>query len=114
MCSSTDNPWSLEAWGQAHKAAGKAGLHTPASRMLHAQPWFTLLSFVQVRMLADPQGKLAKALGVEVDAPPLGLASKRYSAVIKDNTFKSFNLEADGFGLTCSLATVIVDQLKEA
>lgn len=65
-------------------------------------------------MLADPQGKLATALGVDVDAPPLGLASKRYSAVINDNVIKSFNLEEDGFGLTCSLANVVLGQLAQA
>jgi len=67
----------------------------------------------QIRMLADPQGKLAKALGVDADVPPLGLVSKRYSAVIKDNQVKTFNLEADGFGTTCSVASATIDQLKD-
>ena len=69
---------------------------------------------VQVRLLADPQGKLAKALGVDADVPPLGLVSKRYSSVINDNVIKSFNLEGDGFGLSCSLANAIISQLKDA
>lgn len=69
---------------------------------------------LQVRLLGDPQGKLAKALGVSTEVPPLGLVSKRYSAVINDNVIKSFNLEGDGFGLTCSLSSAIVSQLKEA
>lgn len=69
---------------------------------------------LQVRMLADPQGKLAKALGVETDVPPLGLVSKRYSAVVNDNVIKTFNLEGDGFGTTCSLANATINQLKEA
>ena len=68
----------------------------------------------QIRMLADPQGKLAKALGVDADVPPLGLVSKRYSSVINDNVIKSFNLEGDGFGLTCSLANATISQLKDA
>lgn len=69
---------------------------------------------MQVRVLADPQGKLAKALGVDTEVPPLGLISKRYSAVIVNNKVKAFNLEADGTGLTCSLANVVLDQLKSA
>jgi len=90
VCTSTDNGFALAAWAAEHKAQGK------------------------IRMLADPQGKLAKALGVDADVPPLGLVSKRYSAVIKDNEVKAFNLEGDGFGTTCSLASATIGQLKEA
>lgn len=36
---------------------------------------------------------------------------RRYSMVIVDNEIKSFNVEADGTGLTCSLSNVIMDQL---
>jgi 2-Cys peroxiredoxin 5 len=89
-CTSTDNGYALAAWAKEHNAEGK------------------------IRMLADPEGKLAKALGVDATVPPLGLVSKRYSAVIKDNEVKAFNLEGDGFGTTCSLASATIGQLKEA
>ena len=71
---------------------------------------------MQVRLLADPQAKLAKALGVDTNLPPLGLVSKRYSAVINDNTIKFFNLESEegGTGLACSLASSTLGQLKDA
>lgn len=41
--------------------------------------------------------------------PMFGLC--RFSAVIEDNKFKTFNVEPDGLGLTCSLSSKIVDQL---
>lgn len=40
------------------------------------------------------------------------LPAYRYSMVIVDNVIKSVNVEADGVGLSCSLANVILDQLK--
>jgi len=90
--------------GPLHLALNPPLLYSPALKV----------QSTQIRMLADPQGKLAKALGVDADVPPLGLVSKRYSAVIKDNEVKAFNLEGDGFGTTCSLASATIGQLKEA
>ncbi len=36
----------------------------------------------------------------------------RYSAVIQDNVIKAFNEEPDGTGLTCSLASKALEDLK--
>ena len=51
-----------------------------------------------------------KAQGMVVECP-LYTASCRYSAVIEGGKFKSFNLEADGTGTTCSLAPNLMSQL---
>lgn len=91
-CVAVNDPFVMEAWGEAHHATGK------------------------VRMLADTNAELTKALGVDIDMTQgLGsVRSKRYSAVVVDNVIKTFNLEADGTGLSCSLSNVVLDQLKSA
>ena len=38
----------------------------------------------------------------------------RYSAVVNDNVITHLNVEPDGSGLTCSLANVVLKQLKES
>lgn len=61
----------------------------------------------KIRMLADPEGKLVKAMGLDFDgaAAVLGNArSKRFSAVIEDGKVKHIEVEPDNTGLTCSLA----------
>ncbi|MCA9558846.1 MAG: redoxin family protein, partial [Myxococcales bacterium] len=66
----------------------------------------------KVRMLADPAGDFAKAVGLDVNAAALGgLRSKRYSMIIEDGVVKSLNVEPDGFGLTCSLSKPLLEQL---
>lgn len=72
----------MEAWGKEHKADGK------------------------VRMLADPQAIFTKAVGLDTNLPDLGgVRSKRYSMVLEDGVVKALNVEPDGTGLTCSLAS---------
>lgn len=74
----------MSAWGKQNNATGK------------------------VRMLADPSAAFSKQLELTVDLPPLGgVRSKRYSMVIDNGVVKSLNVEADGTGLTCSLADKI-------
>jgi peroxiredoxin 5 len=89
VCLSVNDPFVHSAWGKAHGADGK------------------------VRMLADTNADLTKALGVEIDlTKALGsVRSKRYSAIIEDGVFKTFNVEPDGTGLTCSLAEPILKDL---
>jgi peroxiredoxin 5 len=89
VCLSVNDPFVHSAWGTAHGADGK------------------------VRMLADTNADLTKALGVEIDlTKALGsVRSKRYSAIIEDGVFKTFNVEPDGTGLTCSLAEPILKDL---
>ena len=88
-CISVNDPFVMDAWGKSLGADGK------------------------VRMLADTHGELAKALGVELQIAPLGgLRSKRFAAVIHDNTVVEMDVEPDGTGATCSLAAPVLAKLK--
>lgn len=59
-------------------------------------------------MLADPSAQLTKSLGLEQDLPPLGgIRSKRFSMVVESGVVTSLNVEPDGTGLSCSLASKI-------
>lgn len=87
-CISVNDAFVMAAWGAAHGAEGK------------------------VRMLADPAGDYAKALGLDVNAAVLGgTRSKRFSMIIEDGAVTAINVEPDGFGLSCSLSNAIIDQL---
>lgn len=89
ICTSVNDPFVMAAWGAANGAEGK------------------------VRMLADTNAELARALGVDMEIAALGgVRSKRYSAVVEDGVITAFNLEPEGTGLTCSLAPVILADLK--
>ena len=57
-------------------------------------------------MLADTQGKLAKALDLELDLSGVlgSVRIKRFSLVAVDGKVAEVNVEADGTGMTCSLA----------
>ena len=72
----------MAAWGDATGASGK------------------------IRMLADADAILAKALGVEFNTSGgLGfLRSRRWSALIEDGVVKQWNLEPPEGGMTCSLS----------
>jgi 2-Cys peroxiredoxin 5 len=88
VCVSVNDAFVMSAWGESQGAQGK------------------------VRMLADPQGAFAKAVGLDVQAPNLGgIRSKRYSMLIEDGVVKALNVEPDGFGLTCSLSNTLLDAL---
>jgi len=88
-CVSVNDPFVMEAWGDAHKATGK------------------------VRMLADPAGEFTKAIDMTLDlSAALGnVRSKRYSLVVENGVVKKINVEPDNTGLTCSLAPEILKQL---
>lgn len=87
-CVAVNDAFVMEAWGQAHGTAGK------------------------VRMLADPAGAFTQALGLGVDAAVLGgLRSQRYAMVIEDGVVTHLQVEPDGFGLSCSLAPALIDQI---
>ena len=61
----------------------------------------------KVRMLADTCGDLTKALELELDlAKVLGnVRCKRFSILVEDGKAAQVNVEPDGTGLTCSLAS---------
>ena len=66
----------------------------------------------QFVMAADPQGKFALAVGMDVDAPALGgLRSKRYAMVIEDGVVTQFLPEEDGFNVLASTAECVLDTL---
>ena len=92
-CSKTHLPgyvndaFVMAAWGEAVGAGGK------------------------VRLLADPTGTFTKALGLEVNAPALGgLRSKRYAMIVDNGVVTQLELEPDGFGLSCSLSSSMIDR----
>ncbi|XP_055341713.1 peroxiredoxin-5, mitochondrial-like isoform X2 [Paramacrobiotus metropolitanus] len=88
-CLAVNDPFVMDAWGKEHKVGSN------------------------IHMLADPDGKFTKAVGLELAANPvLGNArSKRYSAIVEDGVVKKLNVEPDGTGTTCSLADAIVNDL---
>jgi len=89
ICVAVNDAFVCGAWKDAHKAEGK------------------------VRVLADPAGQFTKALGLELDlSAALGNSrSKRYSAYVVDGEIKVLNVEADGTGLSCSLAPGLLSQI---
>ena len=67
----------------------------------------------KIRMLADTNAELTKALGLEVEVDVLGgLRSKRYSMLIDDGTITAINVEPDSFGTEVSLAPTLFDSLR--
>ena len=87
-CISVNDAHVMREWGKAQGADGK------------------------VKMIADAAGVFAKAIGLDVQSAGLGgLRSKRYSMLIENGTVTKLNVEPGGFGLTCSLATNIVNEL---
>lgn len=66
----------------------------------------------KVRMLADTNAELAKALGLDFNAAALGgTRCKRFSAFVDNGVVKALNIEPEGTGLTCSLSNVILEQI---
>lgn len=73
VCVSVNDPFVMDAWGKSGNAE-------------------------EIMMVADPDGELAKAMGVELDASAagLGIRSSRYSLVAEDGEIKVLNLEKGG------------------
>jgi len=79
VCTAVNDPAVLRAWGEQANATGK------------------------VTMLADGNGDLARALGLEVDLTKAGMAkrSRRYSMVVDNGVVKQLNVEEPGaFGVS--------------
>ncbi len=72
ICVSVNDPWVMQAWGEASGAA-EGG----------------------ITMLADSSGAFTKAIGMDFDAPPVGFAgrSKRYAMLVEDGVVQVLNLE---------------------
>ncbi|XP_076025130.1 peroxiredoxin-5, mitochondrial isoform X1 [Genypterus blacodes] len=88
-CIAVNDAFVMAAWGKEHGADGK------------------------VRMLADPTGAFTKAVDLLLDSDQIvqvlgNKRSKRYSMLVEDGVVKKINVEPDGTGLTCSLASNIL------
>ncbi|XP_012970193.3 peroxiredoxin-5, mitochondrial [Mesocricetus auratus] len=90
-CLSVNDVFVTEEWGRAHKAEGK------------------------VRFLADPTGAFGKETDLLLDDSLVSLFGnrrlKRFCMVVDNGIVKALNVEPDGTGLTCSLASTIISQL---
>ncbi len=69
----------------------------------------------KVRILADHNAELTRALGVEFDLTSKfgigGIRCKRFSALVENGTVTIMKVEPDGGGLTCSLAPNLLSSL---
>ena len=72
ICVSVNDPFVMNAWGEATGATA-AGL----------------------TMLADPQSAFTTAIGLNFDAPPVGLMgrSKRYAMLVEDGVVRLLHVE---------------------
>nr|QCI61226.1 peroxiredoxin-5 [Trachidermus fasciatus] len=92
VCISVNDAFVMAAWGKEHGTDGK------------------------VRMLADPTGAFTKAVDLLLDSDQIVQAlgnkrSKRYAMLVEDGVVKKINVEPDGTGLTCSLASNVLADL---
>jgi glutaredoxin/glutathione-dependent peroxiredoxin len=73
-CLSVNDAFVMDAWGKSHNAGDK------------------------VLMLADGNGELTKALGLELDARGYGMGSRsqRYAMVVDNGVVKTLNVEKGG------------------
>ncbi len=64
----------------------------------------------KIMMLGDGNGMFAKATGLDVDIPGMGLRNKRYSMIVEDGVVRQLNVE-DKSGVNVSGAETILGQL---
>jgi len=88
FCLAVNDAFVMDAWGKAGSAGGK------------------------VRMLADGNGTLTKALGLEMDGSQFGLGqrSQRYAMIIRDGKVEAL-LKEPGPGLSASSAEAVLQKL---
>jgi peroxiredoxin len=88
FCLAVNDAFVMDAWGRAGSAGGK------------------------VRMLADGNGALTRALGLEMDATGFGMGqrSQRYAMIIRDGTVEAL-LKEPGPGLNASSAEAVLQRL---
>ena len=88
VCLAVNDPWVMQAWGDAHGAAGK------------------------VTMLPDGNGAFTKAMGLEQDlsGATLGVRGKRFSMIVDDGVVESLEVETSK-GVSVSGADACLVQL---
>lgn len=88
-CTAVNDAFVLAAWGKARGVQDK------------------------IALLADGNGDLARAVGLELDATGFGLGvrSKRYAAVLEDGVVQALHVEANPGQVTDSSADAILRDL---
>lgn len=88
ICLAVNDAFVMDAWGKAQGATGK------------------------VRMVADGNGELTRALGLEMDASGFGMGkrSKRYAMIVQDGKVVELLVEPAG-GLNVSSAESVLGKL---
>ncbi|WP_208347642.1 peroxiredoxin [Pseudaestuariivita rosea] len=74
ICISVNDPFVMKAWGEATGAAAEG-----------------------ITMLGDADSAFTKAIGMDFDAPPVGLIarSKRYAMIVDDGVVQVLNAESN-------------------
>ena len=90
ICVSVNDPFVMDAWGDA-SGASEAG----------------------ITLLADPQSEFTRAVGMQFDAPVVGLMgrSKRYAMVVEDGKVTHLNVEDDPGACDVSAGEAILEAL---
>lgn len=90
ICISVNDPFVMHAWGESTGAAA-AGL----------------------TMLGDATSEFTKALGMDFDAPPVGLIarSKRYAMLVEDGKVVALNLEENPGVCEVSAGEALLDTI---
>lgn len=90
VCVSVNDAFVMDAWGKAHNVDDK------------------------VMMLADGNGELTRALGLELDLTPrgMGVRSHRYAMVVEDGVVKALKVEENAGKLEVSSAQAILNALE--
>uniref|UniRef100_A0A8C7JIP2 Peroxiredoxin-5 n=1 Tax=Oncorhynchus kisutch TaxID=8019 RepID=A0A8C7JIP2_ONCKI len=123
-CISINDAFVMAAWGKEHGAGGKSRhvLEHVSSRVrpginptFKGNITFAKIAF-KVRMLADPTGAFTKAVDLLLDNDQIvavlgNKRSQRYAMLVEDGVVKNINVEPDGTGLTCSLASNMLSEL---
>lgn len=88
VCLAVNDAFVMGAWGEQQKATGK------------------------VRMLADGNGELTRAVGLELDASGFGMGkrSQRYAMIVNDGKVEQLFVEP-GPGLSVSSAESVLSKL---
>lgn len=88
ICLAVNDAFVMDAWGKAQGATGR------------------------VRMVADGNGELTRALGLEMDASGFGMGqrSKRYAMIVQDGKVVELLVEPAG-GLNVSSAESVLGRL---
>ncbi|MDX1501188.1 MAG: peroxiredoxin [Thermoanaerobaculia bacterium] len=90
-CVSVNDVFVMAAWGEDNEVGGT------------------------IEMLADGNGELARAMGLEMDASRFGMGrrSRRYAAVVEDGVVQMLGVEPAG-GVEASSAEAVLDWLRRS